>query len=375
MRSSISDFSLANPIYVGAEVAFYTVSGGVKTSTLATLYAGATGTEELANPQFLDSHGKFAAPVYPAEAVIATISGLSVEDHDSGIIVGSGSWNGDAAVEYLFDTATSMADPGTGDLRLNQATFAAATQIAMSALSSITGNPDLSSYIATWDDSTNTVRGTLLMRKLGSSAIAIFNITGVTDNGTWLQVAVTYVTSSGTFASGDQIFLGFSRAGDVAQAAADAAAAAASAAAAAISAATALAAQITASAAQVTASAAGISATASEGVAVASASAAGVSQTTASNAAVTATAAAASATASAAAAAADANSSSDNQAATESDLALTNADVVLTHADVVLTHADVATITALIGASGSDAIYNLGRRTTGSCSVDNGRRV
>ena len=86
MRNSIQDFSLANPIYAGATVSFYTVSGGVKMATLATLYAGLTGTTTLTNPQSLDSDGKFKQPVYIDVPVIATVSGLTIADHDTGIV-------------------------------------------------------------------------------------------------------------------------------------------------------------------------------------------------------------------------------------------------------------------------------------------------
>lgn len=86
MRNCITEFSLANPIYTGATVNFYTVSAGVKTSTLATLYSTITGSETLVNPQQLDSDGKFKQAVYIGEPVIAAITGLTIPDHDTGII-------------------------------------------------------------------------------------------------------------------------------------------------------------------------------------------------------------------------------------------------------------------------------------------------
>lgn len=85
-RYNINDFGLANPAYVGATVSFWTVSGGAKTATLATLYAASTGTATLANPRTLDSDGKFSVPVYVEVPVIATVSGLTVADHDTGIM-------------------------------------------------------------------------------------------------------------------------------------------------------------------------------------------------------------------------------------------------------------------------------------------------
>lgn len=85
-RYNINDFALANPAYAGGTVSFYTVSGGAKTTTLATLYAASTGSTTLANPRTLDSDGKFSVPVYVEVPTVATVSGLTVADHDTGIM-------------------------------------------------------------------------------------------------------------------------------------------------------------------------------------------------------------------------------------------------------------------------------------------------
>jgi len=121
-----------------------------------------------------------------------------------------------AAIFWNFDTTTSMADPGTGGLRLDNATVASVTAIAVSALAAATGNPDVSDQIVTWDDSTNTNKGTITIRKAGAPAtFAVFTVSGaVTDNTTWLQIAVTHVASNGALSAGDDLYLSFSRAGD-----------------------------------------------------------------------------------------------------------------------------------------------------------------
>jgi hypothetical protein len=86
-RTAIQDFSTANPIYAAATVTAYTVVNGEKSSTKASLYSTLTGSALLANPQTLDSSGKFKQPVYINEAVILTVTGLgNTPDHDTGII-------------------------------------------------------------------------------------------------------------------------------------------------------------------------------------------------------------------------------------------------------------------------------------------------
>ena len=112
-RYNLGDFNIANPVYAGATVSFYTVSGGAKTTTLATLYAASTGTTQGSNPATLDSDGKLAAPLYVEVPVIATISGLgSVDDHDTGIMglaEGAASTSATAAAASQVAAAASAA--------------------------------------------------------------------------------------------------------------------------------------------------------------------------------------------------------------------------------------------------------------------------
>lgn len=128
-----------------------------------------------------------------------------------------------AAVYWNFDSDTTMADPGTGDIRFNHATLASVTQIAVSASSASSGNPDVSDYVATWDDSTNSPRGHLLIRESGAPAtVVVFAINGaVTDNGAWLQIPVTHVSSAGSVAANDDLYVSFSRAGNAGTGAGD----------------------------------------------------------------------------------------------------------------------------------------------------------
>lgn len=118
--------------------------------------------------------------------------------------------------QFNFDSSTVMGDPGAGDLRLNHATVASATAIAIDDLSSATGAPDVSAYILSFDDSTNTNKGFLTIKKSGTPAtFAVFAVTGLTDNAGWTELAVTYVAGNGSFSAADDLYVGFSPAGDV----------------------------------------------------------------------------------------------------------------------------------------------------------------
>jgi hypothetical protein len=115
-RASIKNFELANPIYRGASVTFYTVAGGAKTATKATLYAGSSGAAQLSNPVKLDSFGKFRQAVYIDVPVIGTVEGLTVPTHDTGIVSPAPSFRGNPStgeIEYSYDAGVSWS--GTGE--------------------------------------------------------------------------------------------------------------------------------------------------------------------------------------------------------------------------------------------------------------------
>jgi hypothetical protein len=115
--------------------------------------------------------------------------------------------------QWTFSTTTTMADPTTANLRLNNAALASVTQIAISDLSANVGNPDLGTWIDTWDDAGGSNSGSIFIFK-DNGNFAIYNVNAaLTDNTTWHQVPVTYVASAGSFSNADAILIGFAASG------------------------------------------------------------------------------------------------------------------------------------------------------------------
>lgn len=131
---------------------------------------------------------------------------------------GSNGSNGtDPGIRWLFSATTTMADPSAGNIRLNNATLASVTAIAVHYSSGETGNPSVSSFVQSWDDSSSTTnRGHLVIKKASTPQnFVILNITSaITDNTTWGQFTVAYIGGSGSFSAADTLSVQFYRTGN-----------------------------------------------------------------------------------------------------------------------------------------------------------------
>ena len=115
---------------------------------------------------------------------------------------------------YKFDTGTSDTDPGAGEIAFNNGTYASATEIYIDDADA--NGVTVSTDILTWDDSTSTIRGSLMIYDINdSSTYARFNITGAsTDASGYVKLTVTHVASNNTFSAADELSVHFSRSGN-----------------------------------------------------------------------------------------------------------------------------------------------------------------
>lgn len=119
-----------------------------------------------------------------------------------------------SGIKWTFNSSTSNADPGSGKLAFNNATLASATALYISETDADSNG--LAALLATWDDASATIKGTLTIEKENTpTSFAVFSITGtLTDNGTWDTFTLAHVASGGSFANNDTLRLRFSRSGD-----------------------------------------------------------------------------------------------------------------------------------------------------------------
>lgn len=134
---------------------------------------------------------------------------------DVGATGNTGATGPTTALEWLFDTTTSDADPGSGNVRFNNATFGSITQIFFD------NNERNGASVATWldafDDSTTTaLRGFLVIVKVTDTTVfRIFSVTGaVVDGSGYRKVPVSPIVSNGALATSDRVSVLFTRTGD-----------------------------------------------------------------------------------------------------------------------------------------------------------------
>ncbi len=118
------------------------------------------------------------------------------------------------ALPYVFSTTTADSDPGAGKLRLDNPTQNAATTLYIDDQDS--NAADLTSLIATWDDSTSPVKGTLWLRvQSDPKKFLTFNLTGVMAAGGYTKLTVSALASSAAspFVNGDALYVAFTASG------------------------------------------------------------------------------------------------------------------------------------------------------------------
>lgn len=135
--------------------------------------------------------------------VYATVTAVSISAQQ-GPRGAQGPQGPTAFLDYTFDSGTTDADPGTGELRFDNATLASVTNLYISK----TGRnaESLGTYIGTWDDTGTASDKTTLLVKNANSSSAFMLLTvnnTMTDGSTYWKVPVTVRASGGTFTAAD----------------------------------------------------------------------------------------------------------------------------------------------------------------------------
>jgi len=131
---------------------------------------------------------------------------------------------GALSFEYVFSNSTSSTDPGTGNMRFNNADVTLASQIFISE--NIPAGTNISNVFGLLNVPTSAVKGRIqITKKDDANDFAVFDCTLLAAGSpTWFIITSTYVAASATapFANGDRLIFSFNLTGDKGDAGTDA---------------------------------------------------------------------------------------------------------------------------------------------------------
>jgi hypothetical protein len=115
--------------------------------------------------------------------------------------------------KWNFDSATTDADPGSGEFRFNNATLASATAAYIDNADIF--QTSVTAWLDTLDDSSSTNKGTIKFQNVAvPTTFAMFYVTGSVVDGTgYRKLTLTHLASNGTFTAGDTFAVVFQPSG------------------------------------------------------------------------------------------------------------------------------------------------------------------
>jgi hypothetical protein len=148
-------------------------------------------------------------------ALLAALPGLVSQTNAALAAFNAAVSGGGITIPYTFSATTTDSDPGTGRLRLSNATQNASTVIRVNLNDALTN--DYTAVLDSLDDSTSTIKGQLRLIKVSDGTkFLLFDITAVNSASGYRNISVTCTGGSGTspFTDSDVLLMCFSRTGD-----------------------------------------------------------------------------------------------------------------------------------------------------------------
>jgi len=114
---------------------------------------------------------------------------------------------------YKFDTGTSDADPGAGEIAFNNGTYSSVTEIYIDDADA--NGAATQTDTETWGSSTSTIKGFIHIVDINDrSTYARFKVTAaVTDASGYNKITVAHLASNNTFSAADELSVHFTRTG------------------------------------------------------------------------------------------------------------------------------------------------------------------
>lgn len=195
------------------------VSGSITASTLSVAGNISASTISVSNITATGSASSIGAATFTSTAVTITkmISG-NVAITGGSITGITNIFDPGSAMSYTFSGATADADPGNGNIRLNNASSTAATTIFIDNVDALS-SADMTAFISLLSGGNNPsgVLGTITLRKATFPEVfAQYSVTAVTNASGYQKLTVANKGASGAapFTSGDSLLVDLMLTGD-----------------------------------------------------------------------------------------------------------------------------------------------------------------
>ena len=109
--------------------------------------------------------------------------------------------------EYVFDSSTVVADPGVGDVRLNNANVESATILSINDTDSL--SDDISEFLTAIANGTSSIPGHVKVSSKPTPANFVFYaINSVTDQTGWWELSISFISGdSGSIFSNAEVYV------------------------------------------------------------------------------------------------------------------------------------------------------------------------
>jgi cytoskeletal protein CcmA (bactofilin family) len=195
------------------------VSGSITASTLSIAGNISASTISVSNITATGSASSIGAATFTSTAVTVTKLISGNVDITGGSITGvTNIFDPGSAMSYTFSGATADADPGNGNIRLNNASSTAATTIFIDNVDALS-SADMTAFISLLSGGNNPsgVLGTVTLRKATFPEVfAQYSVTAVTNASGYQKLTVANKGASGAapFTSGDSLLVDIALTGD-----------------------------------------------------------------------------------------------------------------------------------------------------------------
>ena len=195
------------------------VSGSITASTLSVAGNISASTISVSNITATGSASSIGAATFTSTAVTITKMISGNVDITGGSITGiTNIFDPGSAMSYTFSGATADADPGNGNIRLNNASSTAATTIFIDNVDALS-SADMTAFISLLSGGNNPsgVLGTVTLRKATFPEVfAQYSVTAVTNASGYQKLTVANKGASGAapFTSGDSLLVDIALTGD-----------------------------------------------------------------------------------------------------------------------------------------------------------------